>query len=297
MTTTRFGRRSISGWLALTAVSGVLPWIPPVLGEPGGPAGREPEGREADDLSRAAPVFRANSPAEAPSGANHGATDSAPASKGGVSSADAVSDWLDQTVKSPAAGGTALVRRHQADSAAGAESTEAESNSILPVSKPSSGWLNVLWPLLFVLALITGAAVAFRRWLWRVNRFGAGGALDVLARHSLSPKQSLCLLRLGRRVLLVGVTPERITPVADIMDPDEVAAIVAAVERGKPKSFTTMFTRLAEREWGKEDAPVAETDMPVAPGQLTAAGANVRDLLSRVRGLAAAAKPSAEPTR
>ena len=84
---------------------------------------------------------------------------------------------------------------------------------------------------------------------------------------------------------------------ADISDPDEAAAIVAAVERSKPKSFTTLFTRLAEREWGKEDAPPAEADAPVAPGQLAAAGAGVRDLLSRVRGLAAAAKPSAEPTR
>ena len=178
-----------------------------------------------------------------------------------------------------------------------AEPATADSKSAPSGSVTSPSFLSVLWPLLIVLILITGTAVVFRRWLWRANRVSAAsGALDILARHYLSPKQSLCLLRLGRRVLLVGVTPERISTVADFNDPDEVAAIVAGVERGKPKSFTAMFARLAECEWGKGNSRPAEIEKPVAAGQLAVAGANVRDLLGRVRGLSASAGASAEPT-
>ena len=290
MTTTRFGWRLSPQWLALAALGAAWPLAAPVRGEPGVPAGRDGPGLNLADSSAASPVFRVNSAPANPPSASRSIDDSVSASGDRASSGDAVSAWLEQTVKSPSPEGTGLVHRGRAEPAT-AESKSAPSGSVT-----SPGFLSVLWPLLIVLILITGTAVVIRRWLWRANRVSAGGALDILARHYLSPKQSLCLLRLGRRVLLVGVTPERISTVADFNDPDEVAAIVAGVERGKPKSFTAMFARLAEREWGKGSSRPAETEKPAAAGQLAAAGANVRDLLGRVRGLSASAGASAEPT-
>jgi flagellar biogenesis protein FliO len=55
-----------------------------------------------------------------------------------------------------------------------------------------------------VLAVCGGIAVAIRRFGPRAPT----GAVQVVGRVSLSPKHSIYLLRIGRRVLLVGAGPQ-----------------------------------------------------------------------------------------
>ncbi|MBN2563509.1 MAG: flagellar biosynthetic protein FliO [Phycisphaerae bacterium] len=209
---------------------------------------------------------------------------------------DAVEAWFTQTV-APAQGDLRPLRRR------GTGRASPQSNPPTMDKVASSKPLDVLWPLLVVLGLIAASVVAFRRWVPRANRLGAGGVINILARHYLSPKQSLCLVRLGPRVLLIGVSPDRINAVAEIGDPEEAAVILSAVERSKPGSFSSMFARLTERDvenevWGAEQ----ECGVPLANGQLARAGADVRDLIRRIRALAmppvgaSRSEPSAEPT-
>lgn len=155
---------------------------------------------------------------------------------------------------------------------------------------------HMLWPLLVVLAVIAGGAVAVRKLFPRANRLGGGGVIDLLASHYLSGRQSLCLVRLGRRAVLLGVTPERIAPVLEISDPEELADVVSAVERGRPNSFSSAFARFCPRDYGGKLAErQAEGRDAVPVDRLTKAGGGVRDLVGRIRSLSEKGE-SAEPT-
>jgi hypothetical protein len=63
---------------------------------------------------------------------------------------------------------------------------------------------------------------------WYVRRTqGVGGrgalaALEVIETHALGPNRALHLVRLGDRAVLVGATPERITSLMTVDDPEEV---------------------------------------------------------------------------
>jgi flagellar biogenesis protein FliO len=78
------------------------------------------------------------------------------------------------------------------------------------------------------LALIVcgGAAV----WARRLGPRAAAGAVQVIGRVSLSPKHSVYLLRVGRRVLVLGAGPQG--PPALITELDEVPHDPPAAEQG-----------------------------------------------------------------
>jgi flagellar biosynthetic protein FliO len=201
---------------------------------------------------------------------------------------DAVSSWMHQTLARPK--DPLRPARAQADG-----SSLTRKNASLG-HDARTGTLELLWPLLLVLGVIAGAAFVIRKVLPRGNRLGGGGVIDVLASHYLSSKQSLCLVRLGRRAVLLGVTPERITPVAEILQPEELAEIVSAIERKRPTSFTSTFARLCARDPGKRigEEPVERQEL-ASNEKLTHAGESVRDLVGRIRELSGT-KASAEPT-
>ena len=73
------------------------------------------------------------------------------------------------------------------------------------------GTVRLIWPMAVVLGLIAVAAFAAKRWLPMMTRPSTGRGVHILSRQYLSSKQSLCVLRLGQRVVLVGVTPTSTT--------------------------------------------------------------------------------------
>jgi len=200
---------------------------------------------------------------------------------------DAITAWLDEEV-GPAAPSTRSLRRSIAGSSVAATSS--------PTGRPSSvSAVEMFWPLLLVLAVIAGAAALARRYLGKAAGVGRGGVLDVLAHHRLSSKQSFCLIRLGRRLIVVGVTSERLSAIAEIGDPVEVAEVIAAVERRRPQSFTAALGRfqaddIAEGDSRAEgvDGRVAR-DEPLPTQRLAAAREGLRQLVDRVHGLSAVA--------
>jgi flagellar biosynthetic protein FliO len=143
---------------------------------------------------------------------------------------------------------------------------------------------NGAWPMLVVLALIAGLAWGARRWLNGMNRATGGAAIDILARQFVSSKQTLCLVRLGRRVVLLGVTPDRMTTLCEISDPEEAALLVASIETRRPQSFTSAMARLtAQDDAGDVDEPAEDGAAVMPVGQLSAASARVRALADRIR--------------
>jgi len=204
-------------------------------------------------------------------------------------SSDAVETWLQGTLPRP---GHSISAGQRLQS-----NGQTASRRALPAGRDSraSIW-QMTWPLLVVLAVIAGGAMGLRRVFPRTNRLGGGGVINLLASHYLSGRQSLCLVRLGRRAILLGVTPERIAPVAEISDAAELADLVAAVERRRPNSFSSTFARFCAGKHGERLAENAdEAGSVISTERLAKAGGSVRDLVGRIRSLSQR-EESAEPT-
>jgi flagellar biogenesis protein FliO len=110
-------------------------------------------------------------------------------------------------------------------------------------------------------------------------------AVQVLSRSLVAPRQSVVLMRVGRRLLVVSDNGSQLASLAQITDPDEVAALVGQLQNEKldsaGKTFGALFSRLK-----KDD----ELEVPpiVAPtgddeSHVSAARAELSGLMEQVR--------------
>ncbi len=137
-----------------------------------------------------------------------------------------------------------------------------------------------------VLAAIAGVALLFRRLVPSV-RSAAGGGIEVLARNHLSPKQTLALVRVGRRMVLVGVTPERMTSLCEIDDPQEVSELLGAASKKRPAATDAGFDLALSEAVAGYESPPAELAVPTveASARLVEAKGRLHGLMARLKAL------------
>jgi len=141
------------------------------------------------------------------------------------------------------------------------------------------------------------------------GNMGSTRAVQVLARSPLSPRQQILLLRIGRRVIVVGDSGSQMNPLSEISDPDEVASLIGQLRDEKTESasraFGNLFHRAASTMRGEaeaddvgpgadrdtEDSPDAEAaEAPVDPmiadthDEITGLAAKIRGLAQQFRG-------------
>jgi flagellar biogenesis protein FliO len=149
------------------------------------------------------------------------------------------------------------------------------------VSHPDSGGkmfgLVDMVPLVAVLALIGVAAVLLKRFMPGKTLLTGAGVLDVVARLSLSPKQTVVLVKMGKRLVLLGTSGDRITPLSEVTDPEQVAILLGEAASESTSSMTSAFAQSIKREsmaYHSEEEDFDESEeMP----------ADVRGLLDKVR--------------
>ncbi len=215
-----------------------------------------------------------------------------------------VSAWLDKTVtasETVAASETVTTAKPKASHTL--QRREArDGKRVAPNNHRSASTVDMfdmVWPLGIVLVLVSLCVWGLRKWMPKSVRFGGGDTIRILSRKYLSGKQSLCLARIGRRVVLIGVTPDRISAISEITEPEEVASLVAAVERGRPDSFTSTFNNMSDQELADEaegrdlDDPIEE-EAAVSSHQLARTGREMRELVNRVRALSTSSQTPAE---
>ena len=139
--------------------------------------------------------------------------------------------------------------------------------------------------LAIVLALVGGMVWIFRRWLPQA-RADDGRLVRIVSRANLTPKHSVVLIGLGRRFLLVGVSGDRVSPLAEVADPEEVAELTLRLNgsgSGPAGPFDDVLLREAA-EYGRSAPPQAD---PAAPTQRRHRGAceSVGELLRKLRAL------------
>jgi flagellar protein FliO/FliZ len=133
-------------------------------------------------------------------------------------------------------------------------------------------------PLLAVLALIAAAAWVVRKYMPARRLISGSGVMEIVARLPLSGRQSLVLVKLGGRLVLVGVTPERIGTVCIVDDPEQVAMLIGRAAGRGHEPAGAVFGGSLDRELGAfEEDPEAEVPLgAVGP---------VRGLIEKVRRL------------
>lgn len=117
---------------------------------------------------------------------------------------------------------------------------------------------NGFGALAIVLALIVAVYWLVRRYL-PAARAGDSGVLRVVARTGLTPKQSLMLIRLPRRFVLVAVSPNRVDTLCAVDEAEEVADLFARVHAPPPggqKQFEGLL-QAEEAEYEEAEAPAA----------------------------------------
>jgi len=149
-------------------------------------------------------------------------------------------------------------------------------------TKPVAWYRSGMVSLVVVLAAVGGVALLFRRFVPSVRAM-SGGTIEVLGRNHLSPKQSLTLVRVGRRVLLIGVTGERLSRLCEIDDPDEVAELLVRQTPATRGSFDRVLTAAASGFGEPRDGP-GEL-IHGSSQRLTDARGQLQGLLGRLKGL------------
>jgi len=182
--------------------------------------------------------------------------------------------------------------RKSTDSLLGVRKDLPEQNADI---KTTSTWW-VLTSLLLVLALIVVTAYLLRRFLPGSRRLGRSSAVEILSRSVINPRQSLCLVRLGNKLLLVGLSPNHMSPLASINDPEEIAQISGLLEKDSVNSISNTFGRLFHKESQGYDMDIEEKiAQPDRSGPEADANeqsnwrearGELSELLSKVKGLA-----------
>lgn len=145
-------------------------------------------------------------------------------------------------------------------------------------------WLGLSLKLALVLAAIWLVILGMR---WYVRRTGgpvsvgrAQSRVELLETRGLGGHRSLQLVRLGDRAVLLGVTQERITPLLEVADPEELERLVAVQETepggrsfaGFLSGFGDSFARLRERRFGDDSAAPVRAPVSVPAEGLTPQG-------------------------
>ena len=119
-----------------------------------------------------------------------------------------------------------------------------------PVASHGGGaamdWAQSAGALLVVVALILALRIMLKRITPKVQAASRGGPVEIVARTGVSPRQQLLLVRLGKRMLLLGATPNSMDTLAEIADADEAMALFEAAGRNSDAFRKLLAAKPAE---------------------------------------------------
>lgn len=115
---------------------------------------------------------------------------------------------------------------------------------------PSPGLFSTLARLIFALAVTLGLIVLTiwgLKWVWEKKGWNQwaeeGKVIRVLASTYLSPRKTIHLVEVGKRILVVGVGGDEMTCLDVIREPEEVEALRGTAQQGFPKIFNRVVQR------------------------------------------------------
>lgn len=106
-------------------------------------------------------------------------------------------------------------------------------------------FFKMLFALAVVLGLLIGAMYIFKNFMHRTASGGNdGSAINIVAARYLGPKNSLVLVEVLGKIMVLGLTNNHITHLTDISEPDAPAKLKEIEKRGKTiPSFSDYLKR------------------------------------------------------
>ncbi|MBN2581664.1 MAG: flagellar biosynthetic protein FliO [Planctomycetes bacterium] len=150
----------------------------------------------------------------------------------------------------------------------------------------SSPWLSLLGPLVVVLGIMAVVLWAARKFVPGMRRLGGSSAVRVLARTHLSPRQSITLVKVGQRILVVGQTADRLTTLAAITESDEVSQLLGECHSQTVENVSGSFKKVfrdVDSDFAAADEP---QDDGAAEPELGRVRTQLDDLARKVREVA-----------
>ncbi len=89
--------------------------------------------------------------------------------------------------------------------------------------------VRMILSLAAVLAALVGGVWFLRRMVPGVKAAGANRLIEILSRTAVGPKQSVVLLRVGSRMILVGVTSDSVRMLSEFGEGAEIERLIPAV--------------------------------------------------------------------
>jgi flagellar biogenesis protein FliO len=135
--------------------------------------------------------------------------------------------------------------------------------------RAGSSWLRTTGALAAVVALIFLLGWGYRAMtsgrLPFSGRAKHPGLIEVISRTGLSPKHSLHLVRVGPRLVLVGMSSEALTALDVVDDADTAARLAGRVAIQRSDAYTRGFTQCLESEAAGYRGPDEGLDETIAP--------------------------------
>ncbi|MHB0955763.1 MAG: flagellar biosynthetic protein FliO [Pirellulaceae bacterium] len=100
--------------------------------------------------------------------------------------------------------------------------------------------------------------------------------LEIVGRSPLAHRHQLQLIRLGRRLLLVSVTPEHAETLTEITDPDEVNHLTSLCRQQQAGSISDSFRQVLHQLGAPSTAPSRKAGSNLDDLELTNSGNHLR---------------------
>ncbi len=121
-----------------------------------------------------------------------------------------------------------------------------------PSAPSAPNLVRVFGSLAIVVGLFFGLIWLTRRSLPKSATGLPTEAIEVLGRMPLNNKQHVQMVRVGRKLLVLGVTSNGAETLTEVTDPQEVDHLLAICQRGGSNSVSTSFRQVLNRVNGRE---------------------------------------------
>ncbi|MFH0911902.1 MAG: flagellar biosynthetic protein FliO [Planctomycetota bacterium] len=154
--------------------------------------------------------------------------------------------------------------------------------------QPGSPWvalLQLIGALCVLCGLAWGGLALIKRFLPGGRRFFASAGAEILGRTYLDSRRYIALVRVGSRILVVGVSPEGIALLSEVHDAEEVADLLRSA-RPKTEAGRSVFQSLLQGRiiQQKEEAGHEEA-LAATGGEMARLKREMENIQARIHGL------------
>ena len=180
-----------------------------------------------------------------------------------------------------------------ADQGATEDGSEEASHALPGASGGSNVWMIIktAGALAVVIGLMVGTKGAIAKWGGGAGRAGApAGIVTMLARYPLGRKQTMLLVKVDRRILILAQTAEGTSTLSELREAEDVASLLRSLRDAEGESFGGQLEEMLRSKGAVKTARARRSTEGIG-------AAAARTLLARIKSGTSGAEPSIRERR